>query len=100
MTTFRGDRTIDGLQVTVDERPLDPRFGVKTFSQNGFEWGYEGPEPQQLAFAILARHLGDESRALALSKAFMKAVIANCGNEWEMTGAEIDEALAELPDAR
>lgn len=97
MKTYRGDRTIDGVQVTVDGRLLDPRRDLKNFTANTFEWTYEGPEPQQLALAILAEHLGDGARAVALSGPFMRLVIANLGNEWELTSADLDAALAELP---
>ena len=59
MKTYCGVRTIDGLKVTVDGDPLDERYDVKQFTSWGFEWTYEGAEPQQLALAILADHLGD-----------------------------------------
>jgi len=60
--TYTGDRTMDGIQVSVDGRPLDPRFDLRRFSDGGFEWSYEGPEPEQLAFALLVDHLGDPAR--------------------------------------
>ena len=91
--TFRGERTIDGLVVTVDGRPLDPRFDIKTFSDMGFEWSYEGASPSQLALAILAEHLGSPEKALALQDVFMREIVANFDNEWLMTSADIDEAL-------
>ena len=62
MKHYAGDRTIDGVKVTVDGVPLDPCVNIMEFSKNGFEWSYEGPEPRQLALALLADHLGD-SRA-------------------------------------
>jgi hypothetical protein len=82
--------------VTVDGAPLDPRVDVMEFTRNGFEWSYEGPEPRQLALALLVDHLGDKDKAKASAEAFMRAVVANFGNEWEMTSADIDQALAAL----
>ncbi|HET7885977.1 MAG TPA: DUF6166 domain-containing protein [Bradyrhizobium sp.] len=96
MKNFVGDRTIDGIKVTVDGRPLDQRLDLHRYTVNGFEWSYEGPEPRQLALAILAEHLGDPAKAKALVEPFMKAVVANFGNEWEMTSADIDAALAAI----
>jgi hypothetical protein len=94
MKTYSGDRTIDGIKVTVDGQPLDERYDIKQFTDLGFEWTYEGNSPQQLALAILADHLGDDQKALELSSYFMKVIIAELDNEWELTGAEIDEALS------
>ncbi len=94
MKTYTGDRTIDGIAVLVDGRPLDPRYDLRRFTDSGFEWTYEGPEPRQLAFAILVDHLGDPARAEALSERFMREVVANFANEWEMSSADIEEALA------
>jgi hypothetical protein len=96
---YRGDRTIDGLRVSVDAAPLSPRTEARTLSRNGFEWGYEGAEPAQLAFAILADHWGDEGRALRQAQAFMRGVVANFGNEWEMASADVDAALAAIAPA-
>ena len=93
--TYAGDRTMDGIQVLVDgRRPLDPRFDLRRFSDGGFEWSYEGPEPEQLAFALLVDHLGDPAKADALRGRFMREVVANFGNEWEMASDDIDRVLA------
>ena len=96
MKQFSGDRTIDGVKVSVDGRPLDQRLDLHRYSPNGLEWSYEGDEPRQLALAILAEHLADPAGAKALVEPFMKGVVANFGNEWEMTSADIDAALAGL----
>ena len=94
MKTYSGDRTIDGIKVTVDGQPLDERYDIKQFTDLGFEWTYEGNSPQQLALAILADHLGDDKKALELSGYFMKVIIAELDNEWELTGVDVDEALS------
>ncbi len=94
MKAYQGQRTIDGLVVTVDGARLDEHYEVKQFTKYGFEWTYEGDSPQQLALAILYDYLGDKARALALSKPFMQAVVANLDNDWVLTGADIDAFLA------
>lgn len=99
MTVYTGERRMEGTVVLVDGQPLDPRYDLKTISDNGFEWTYEGPEPAQLALAILAHHLKDDRKALQLHEAFMREVVANLDNEWEMTGADIDGIVAELAGA-
>jgi len=96
MKTYVGKRTIDGLVVTVNGQMLAERYELKRFTKNGFEWAYEGDSPQQLALAILAHHLGDDERAVRLSGPFMKTVVANLDNDWELSGADIDAALQEV----
>jgi hypothetical protein len=95
MKTYRGDRTIDGLEVTVDRNSLDESFDLKVVSEDGFEWGYEGASPSQLALAILADAKGREY-ALANYELFMREIVANFNNEWEMTIPDIDEALESI----
>ena len=96
MASYEGARTIDGVQVLADGAPLDPRTDLKRFTARGFEWTYEGVEPAQLALALLAHHLGDDAKAINLCDAFMRSIIANLNNEWELTAADIDKALAEI----
>ena len=104
----KGRFKLDGVEykLAVNDGPNSLHGGVKgfdkmfwtakEFSKNGFEWSYEGPEPRQLALALLADHLGDDAAALASVEPFMRSVVANFGNEWEMTSADIDQALAAL----
>ena len=101
MKTYRGGRSLDGAVVTVTEggqsRRLDPRFDLKRLSPAGFEWTYEGAGPAQLALALLADHLGDDAAALRRYEPFMRAVVAELDNSWELSAADIDAALAEPP---
>ena len=94
---YRGDRTQAGAEVWVDGKPLPKRTDLKKISRDGlFEWSYEGSEPAQLALAILANHLNDEASALQLYPAFMRNIVANFDNEWEMNSSDIDKALANI----
>jgi hypothetical protein len=93
---YVGGRSLAGAEVTVNGKKLDPRFDLKRLSPTGFEWTYEGSGPAQLALALLADHLGDDARALQLYQPFMRAVVADLDNSWELTSADIDAALAAL----
>ncbi len=93
MKLYQGGRGLAGAVVTVDGKPLDPRYDLKRLSATGFEWTYAGAGPAQLALALLADHLGDDARALSLYDRFMRAVVADLDNSWELTSAEIDGAL-------
>lgn len=96
MKSYSGSRTIDGIKVTVDGEPLNERYDIQRFTNSGFEWTYEGDAPHQLALALLADHLGDDSRALELSEGFMKAKISDLDNDWTLTADDIDKILREL----
>lgn len=96
MKSYEGERTLRGVKVTVDGENLPPRLDLRAFNKTGFEWTYAGPGPRQLALALLADHLGDDAKALALSEGFMRHVVAYLDNAWCLTSADIDEALAEM----
>ena len=99
MKTYAGQRAFDGLMVTVDGQPLPEHYGVERYTTYGFEWTYEGESPQQLALAIVFDHLGDKTRAIGLSKSFMKLVIANLDNDWTLTSAQVDQAIRQIEGA-
>jgi hypothetical protein len=96
MKTYEGERTLRGIKVTVNGMPLPPRLDLHSFNKTGFEWTYSGPGPRQLALALLADHLADDVKALALSETFMQQVVAYLDNAWCLTSADIDDALAEM----
>jgi hypothetical protein len=45
---------------------------------------------------LLVDHLGDREKTKTLVESMMRAVVANFGNEWEMTSADLDQALTAL----
>jgi len=96
MKTYKGDRTIDGIVVLVDDQPLDAALNVKSICDDGFEWGFEGPASSQLALAILVDQLQDPERAVRLHHVFMQQIVANLANEWILTSADITDAVAQL----
>jgi hypothetical protein len=100
MKTYTGERTIDGIAVLVDGKPLSPHYDQLKLTDHGFEWSYEGAEPSQLAFALLFDHLADAAAAKNLHRGFMQTIVANFDNDWEMTSADIDAALSALRDHR
>jgi hypothetical protein len=90
MTTYQGwrDAVTGTAYVSVDGRPLDLRLDLDNHSPTGFEWGYGGSGPAQLALALLADALGDDQLALRLHQPFKWRVIAKLERDadWKMTG--------------
>ena len=95
MNLYRGTRGASGVTVTVqapatEAVPLELRLDLINHSPDGFEWGYHGSGPSQLALAILARELGDDQAAMALHQEFKARVVAMLPErEWELTGDEV-----------
>lgn len=94
---YRGMRFKGVAVVTANGETLQPRFDLRNHSPNGFEWGYEGSGPAQLALTLLAHHLGDDERALALHQEFKREVIAVLAFAgWTLTGEEINWAIGRI----
>jgi hypothetical protein len=91
---YEGQRTWRGVDVTVNGNPLNPRLDLRNHSPNGFEWGYCGSGPAQLALAILADHLANDEQALDYYQRFKWAVIAELPKRcWTLTSEQIEESL-------
>ena len=75
---------------------VSPRFGLAKHSPDGFEFGYGGSGPAQLALGILADFLDDDERAVWLHQKFKDSFTGNtraADNEFVITGTEIVEWL-------
>lgn len=93
MSTYMGIRQGEVTSVTVDGEPLPPRLDLRALSQEGFEWGYSGSGPYQLALAILAHELGDR-RALGNYRSFCEVTIARLKQDhWVLEGEQIELSL-------
>lgn len=101
MKHYMGSRVRGEAIVTVDGQPLDPRLDLRNHSPNGFEWGYAGSGPAQLALALLADHLGDSGEALTCYQDFKFAVVAGLKRDgWKLTSEDIQRSLDTLRLAR
>lgn len=74
-------------------RALRPGFEFVKHSPSGFEWGYGGSGPAQLAFALLLDHCQAPGPALMFHQDFKWNVISKFGDDWELTTDEIEFAL-------
>jgi hypothetical protein len=99
MKTYEGRHEGRAAIVTVDGKRLNPRFDLWNHSPTGFEWGYCGSGPAQLALAILADHCSDDELALNFYQRFKWAVIAELPyRSWTLTSEQIEAVLNTLPD--
>ena len=100
MKAYEGRRQGYAVIVTVDGRSLNPRLDLYNHSPTGFEWGYCGSGPAQLALAILADHLADDRQALDMYQRFKWAVITELPRRrsWTLTSQDIDRAIEAIRD--
>lgn len=76
---YRGDRALS---------PAESQR-VRNHSPDGFNWGYSGSGPAQLALALLLDAVGDAELAARHYQDFKSAVVAGWGERWDITPAEI-----------
>ncbi len=91
MNIYRGSRNPMAVWVEDESgkvRTLPMRLALVSHSPTGFEWGYGGSGPAQLALAILADCLGAD-RAMALFGAFKWEFVARWPEQWAIGEDEI-----------
>ncbi len=101
MKIYTGKRTANGTRVVVRAAtPVDQvaRYElphIERHSPDGFEWGFEGSGPMDLAYAILSDFVSP-SLADAAYRPFAHQVIASLPNrEWTITAEQIIDFLVD-----
>ena len=86
----RGPRSLDA-HVSKDgiPLPLAPSYELAKHSPTGFEWGYLGSGPSQLALALLLDVTGDANTALQWYQFFKEDHVGTWGTTWQITTEEI-----------
>lgn len=86
----------DGRQLA-----LKPSLLVWNHSPTGFNWGYMGSGPAQLALALLLDATHDKDIAARYHQAFKSEYVANWSSSatWQLTDAEIRAWVEEKIDA-
>jgi len=101
MRRWTGRRDADDFPVVeMDGQKFDAlkSLTVRTHSPTGFEWGYEGSGPAQLALAIMLEIVGDVETAQLLYQSFKRDVIARLPErEWVLTEENCIRWLNEQP---
>lgn len=100
MKRYEGYRQGYAVIVTINGRPLNLRLDLYNHSPSGFEWGYCGSGPAQLALALLADHLGNDEQAFNLYQRFKWAVTVELPRKcWTLTSLDIDQLLKNVLEA-
>jgi len=93
---YAGNRTNDGCGsqlVTKDDDILMPGPSQKIWnhSPDGFNWGYCGSGPAQLALALLYDVTGDATLSVKLHQEFKWDFVAYWRDDWQITSDKIKE---------
>lgn len=77
--------------------PLDPAASqeIINHSPTGFNWGYGGSGPAQLALALLLDATGDKDRSVRFYQTFKWDQVSNLPNNWKLTETSILNWLSE-----
>ena len=100
MALYQGTRnnwSCEVLKITDDGRAIldpGPSLEIAAHSPSGFEWGFAGSGPAQLALALLLAET-DRTTAIRLYHDFKWAHVAKFGDEWSMTSEQIQAWIAE-----
>ena len=92
---YRARRDLDvpvghQIEVTVDGEPMDYRYDLLSASPSGFEWGYGGSGPAQLAIATLA-HAYNNEFACEHYQRFKCEVVSELPKQgWTLTKDDLD----------
>jgi hypothetical protein len=94
MTEYRGSRDADGNATVIvvnDDGRRRPLSHFARHSPSGFEWGFAGSGPADLARSILAHHLGGRVAPPArVYQLFKCTVVAGLPKgEWRLTSDDI-----------
>jgi hypothetical protein len=94
---FRETTTIVSVVDGELASPLDAGYRYVNHSPTGFDWGYMGSGPAQLAFAILLDHFNAPGPALLFYQDFKEQEIAAINApRWEMTREQVEAALERI----
>ena len=88
MRQYTGLRVDRHVTVLVDGAPLPlgPSLAIRGHSPDGYEWGYGGSGPAQLALALLLDVSGDPDVAQRWYQDFKAQVVARMARDrWTMT---------------
>lgn len=94
MKHYNGYRILGAPSVIVNGESLAPRFDLCIHDRRGFDWGYGGSGPAQLALALLAECLRSDKDALQIHQAFKWTFVSGLPRDgWLITDDDILEAL-------
>ena len=97
------DGTVTSRECKVEVRinachfPLDPCFKKRKHSPTGFEWGYCGSGPAQLALALVADACGAEFARPEIYQRVKAIIVGGLPSDgWTLTAKQVQECVMQI----
>ena len=91
--SYEGKPISQKCVVTVSARPLRQRHDIRRHS-DGFEWGYSGSGPAQLALALVADCCGRKYAIPAIYQRVKAILVADLPHDgWSLAQEQIEDAV-------
>ena len=99
--TFAGERMAGNTRVTVTQggqpsRELPLHLAIRAHSPTGFEWGYAGSGPAQLALALCVEVVGRDRAERSYQRVKDRLVATIHDDAWMMSGARVLQVVDEV----
>ncbi len=88
-----GETWVVCVDANDEARPLDTCLLVVNHSPNGFEWGYAGSGPAQLALAMCVELVGPERAQLVHQEVKARLVAGLPRDGWTLSAADVRRAI-------
>lgn len=92
-----GPGRVDRIDADGTRSELPLRLDLANHSPDGFQWGYAGSGPAQLALALVADATGDDQLALRTYQRFKFEIVVGMALQWSMEADNI-AAFAKVLD--
>lgn len=94
-----GGCQVERVELNGSRSPLDPRHDLRNHSPDGFQWGYLGSGPAQLALALAADATGDDELAQRVYHDLKFEIVVGLGDCWQLDAGNIADFCRSLDRA-
>lgn len=91
-----GPGTVERVELDGSKTPLPLRLDLANHSPDGFQWGYAGSGPAQLALAMAADATGDDQLALRVYHRLKREIVVGMADRWMMDASNIADFCRSL----
>lgn len=95
-----GPGKVERVELNLKRTVLPKRLDLRSHSPDGFQWGYSGSGPAQLALALAADATGDDELALRVYQDLKREIVAGLPDLWQLDAGNIADFCHSLAAKR